>query len=192
MQTKKKQTQIFFTESDEMAFFNVLKDGEHALSIVDGNVWEGDTPPIKDRIEDCQENIVFLWNQRIFPKLPTVVRSDGKQVGPTSGVVIQLVRSRFSESLLLSGRIATGYDADNKQFEAFVKSVFKALVSFSQTQLIAVDPNNGEVINERVTGYAVGPDAAVKLATGAISFLRDRSTQNFFLPKSVPPKRSNQ
>ncbi len=53
-----------------------------------------------------------------------------------SGCVFQLIRSREQEGLLLSGRIAIGFDDDDEQMRDFVKGVWKCVSEIGEVGVL--------------------------------------------------------
>ena len=181
----KRQVQIFMNVEDEKDFSDLLKHKFQQITFVDGDVWSSSKPPEKSSIHLCASRTVYLWDKAVIPVLPTTFRPDQQYEGPTSGVVIQFSRSILKDSLLFSGRIASGIDEKNMLFEAtikFVNETWRLLKLFAKGKVAAVNPSTGEIINARVPGYIVGPHAASWCDIEKGRLLKDRSTQNFFLP----------
>lgn len=184
MPSKKKQIQVFMTPNDESSYSAALRKLEADIVFLDGNVWDAEAPVVFESIERCTQGIAYLWNRRLFPSLPTISRSDGRREGPISGVVIQFVRSRVSGDLLLSGRIAAGYDDSNEEYARFIKAVFDTLKSHARKDLTAIDPATNEAIRDHVPEYVVGLDAASRFKEGQLRLFKDRSTDTFFRLKT--------
>lgn len=181
-----KAVQTFMTNEDERFFSEVLKQNFPALRFLDCNIWGQPEPLERARIDLCTSNydLVYLWNSSLFPQLPVSRRPDGRYQGPASGPVVQFVRSIQEESVLRSGRVAVGFNKEDLTDEVtqFVNELWKILKRFGISRLICVRPATGELINPKVTGYLAWPNAVKWVQAQKGRFLRDRSTQNFYLP----------
>lgn len=188
MKALTKQVQIFMTPRDEETFSAALAEARPLATFVDDSSWPTRTPPVKGSIHLCESRHVYLWDRGVVPELPTVPGFDGRVAGPSSGPVIQFSRSILKEDLLLSGRVAAGIYHHNPLFaemNAFIKTVWRVLKKLTSPDLVAVAQFSGEVINPRVRGYLVGPDAVAWCRADAARLLKDHSTENYYLP--APP-----
>ena len=180
----KKQLQLFLLSSDEAALTKLLLEQRPGLQFLDDNVWSSHAPAVATSIDRCSSPFVYLWDRSIVDPLPTMRRQDGQLVGPASGVVIQLIRSRFSGDSLLSGRIAVGIGTDDSERDSkmtsLAKETWKIVKSFTSNHLSAVDPTSGAVVRLDVVEYRAGPNAIRWVSESPSHFLKDRSTQNFF------------
>jgi hypothetical protein len=173
----KRQLQLFLTHDDEVSLSRVLATSFPSIAVIDDNVWPTQSPCVVDGIADCKTSFAFLWPRAICATLPTRRRNDGRYEGPTSGVVVQLVRSRLSGSNLLSGRIAVA--SDTPDMTAFISELWRVLKSWGVPKARSIDPRTGDTISPNVSGYLVGPDAACWQRVPD-RCLRDRSTENYF------------
>lgn len=178
-----KQIQILFLASDEQRFSDHLRKLRPRVAFVDSNVWDQPEPALVDSIENCSSGLCYLWDRDVVKNLPRMQRKDGKFEGPIAGVVVQIVRSRLMDDVLLSGRIAVGTDADDKAMKAFVADVWKALRFVVDGPLVSINPTTGVVVRKVVKEYLVGLDAAKWALADERHLLRDRSVQVFFSPK---------
>ncbi len=182
----KKQIQIFMVEADEWRLSLALRDAFPGVRFVDDNIWKAPRPKERTVINECATPYAFLWNQAIYEHLPMAERREGEYEGPTSGVVIQFLRSRLHETALLSGRVAAGVtlkDERSKLMVRFVGEVWKLLREHGTTDLVAVDPVGHAVLRDKVTGYIAGNETVRWLQEDPRRVLKDRSTQNYFLPR---------
>ncbi|MDP3857568.1 MAG: hypothetical protein Q8Q73_07390 [Stagnimonas sp.] len=108
MTLKKAIFPFFFLEEDEVALSASLAGVLPSLRFLDDNRWESDAPVWRDTIEDCRSRFVFLWDSAKLTHLPTAMVS-GKLQGPSSGVVIQFMRSKVVDGALLSGQMGVSY-----------------------------------------------------------------------------------
>jgi hypothetical protein len=108
----------------------------------------------------------------------------GKFQGPGSGLVIQFGRSLLKDSILLSGRVAVGYDeshdAPSVKMDGFSKEVWRILKKNTTRNLAAVNPQTRKIVNPKVRGYLVGGNAALWCREKEGRFFKDRSVQNFY------------
>ncbi len=182
-----KQVQCFLTAPDEIRLAEMLKKERPSLRFLDGSLWAGDEPIHQDSIEACLTGIVYIWDPVIVPDLPLGRRSNGWLAGPTAGVVIQLVRSKLQDNLLLSGSASEGEML--KAYEVELKKMsdlfWKTLKSISNANLVGVDLHDRSVVWEKVTQYRVGADAELWVRSGSERMLRDHRTPNYFLPKDM-------
>ena len=162
----KKSDPVFFSSSDEKELEVKLRKQLSGIRFVDGSLWESTTPPAKDQLTDCKSGIVFLWDQIACPKLPHQIIEQGKVRGPTSGVVIQFMRSREKDGVLVSGDMGIGYDKNDAPITAFVKQVWKVLKSMNAGSLESFDRRTGQAIKSGIQDYVVGPDAIERSRSG--------------------------
>ena len=158
-----KQIQLFLLADDEAAFSAALLNARPRLVFVDGARWNTSNPPLVESVSTCTSWWSFLWDTSVVESLPVYVRKDGKFEGPTAGLVIELTRSALQGGALLSGRLAASTDvADKKVAQAmdrFADDVWKVMKAVTQA-VIAVDPQTGKVIRDKVPEYRAGHHAA--------------------------------
>jgi hypothetical protein len=68
----KRSTNIFFTRKDEQDFSIILKKKIPLIKFIDGCYWPNPEPPVCRSINECKENIIFLWNPLIADTLPSI------------------------------------------------------------------------------------------------------------------------
>jgi hypothetical protein len=186
MKTVTKQLQIFMTRADEQSFSLALLAKFPRICFIDDNVWATSSPPVFPLINLCETKFVYLWNKEIVPEIEGLKRKEGIFDGPSSGIVVQFIRSIQEDNYLRSGSIAWG-GCDNDPVYPFVKEVWKLLEKEATKNLVAVDPSDLHVINTAVPCYRVGKDAARWCQKGPRKLLKDRSTQNYYLPGTAVP-----
>lgn len=184
MASKKKQIQIFMNRRDEQEFTHSLLLSYPSIRILDGNIWPTSNPKICESINLCSDTVVYLWNEELSSDLPSIRRPDGRFEGPISGVVIQFARCIEKNGMLLSGRIAAGYDTNNTRYAMFVNDVFKLVGRMTSKKLEAYDTSTGEVLRQTVSEYCVSKYAEVDAVENNI-ILKDRSTENYFRPRQI-------
>ena len=177
--TLKRQVQLFLTPQDEDALLTAVRSAVRAVELVDGQRWTTADPPVKTSVSSCQSSDVYLWNRSIVPQLPYVRRPGGGFQGPTSGVVIQWLRCRTSDSTLLSGRLAIG--TSDPQVMRFADLVWKVLRGFAKTDLVTL-------AGDPAPEFRVGPDARQWLGSSPANRLRERSTETYFVPLGISRK----
>lgn len=175
-----KQTQILMLPADEADFSKLLLKARPSLKFIDDNVWDSPDPALVDSIDQCKSNFCFLWDSDIA-KLPIGQRKDGRFEGPIAGVVVQFVRSLFSENTLRSGRVAVSFSDNSSQMGDFARDVWKALRQVTGKRPSVVDAHTGEILRSGVTEYVIGLHAE-KWGSDSFNRLKDRSAQIFFSP----------
>lgn len=178
---RKKYSPFFLHTDDEISLSTSLTTYIGDIVYIDGDRWPTKEPFIKKSITECTSNIVFLWSPKTVPVLPVLFRN-GLFFGPTSGVVVQMIRSRVMGNFLLSGDIGIGYDKNNVELVQFVKSVWKGLNSLNYCSLRSVDRDNRTTINHIVKNYIVGRGAA-SFCNGS-QILKHDCTENYYLPNA--------
>lgn len=114
---------MFQDADDELEFVDRLRNLLPGLALIDGPLWRRDKPDTKALVERDSPTLL-LWDQRAFPRLPSIGRADGF-LGPSTGPVIQWIRCRRNESEIVSGRLASSIDPANSAESAFTKMVWK-------------------------------------------------------------------
>src|SRR5579859_6189397 len=123
----KKSLPFFLSASDETSLAGELKKVIPGIAFIDGSLWETAKPPIRGCLADCRSSVVYLWDQHACPDLPYQALDDGRARGPTSGVVIQYVRSGYNSGIETSGDMGIGYEKTNHAIAEFVKTVWKVV-----------------------------------------------------------------
>jgi hypothetical protein len=170
----------FLTVVDERDFSDKLSSAVPSIRFVDGARWSHPEPRTAPSIDACASGICFLWDSGAVPELPFKGQSDGSYRGPTSGVVIQMIRCQQKGDLLLSGDLGVGFDTAHEAMREFVASVWSVLKTLNATVLDSYDVISGIVREARIKEYVVGPDAA-KAASGCLT-LRHCSADVYYRP----------
>jgi hypothetical protein len=163
-----KNLPLFFSPRDEARFEAELGKAVPATGLIDGAIWECATPLMKTSLAECQSGIVYLWDRRACPSLPHQVLDNGRTRGPTSGVVIQYIRSIYRDGVLTSGDIGIGYDNQNAPIVEFVKKVFKVVRAMNAGTLESIDRKTGDVLESELKEYIVGLGVVELVQKGAI------------------------
>lgn len=183
-----KQIQLFLSTDDEAALSSALKAVRPHIVFVDDSVWATPSPVLASSIASCRSPFVFLWDQSIIPSLPFFVRKDGQFEGPQNACVVEITRSRMKGDLMLSGRIAQSLGGPDAKLVAdmkkFVVDIWKVLKRMTSHPIVAVNPETGEVLRDPVSEYHAGDHAIAWASSVPDHYFRDRSTQNFFKPKT--------
>jgi len=183
-----KQIQLFLSADDEVALSSALQTARPRLVFVDGNRWETPIPVLASSIATCTSWRTFLWDQGIVASLPFYARKDGKFEGPMTACVVEITRSTMEGNLMLSGRIAPSLGGPDAKLvgdmKSFVADIWKVLKKMTSHPIVAVNPDTGEVLRDPVPEYRAGDHAITWAASASDHYLRDRSTQNFFRPKT--------
>lgn len=179
-----KQLLIFMTHEDEKELSALLKFIFPGVVILDNNVWPTYQPDIASSIDQCKSEYAHLWNRTLFPDLPISRRPDGKFQGPTVGPVLQFVRCIQEGNVLRSGRIALGFRREDltPAIDEYFSQIWRMVKKPATSRLVCVSPENRKPINTRISGYWAWPAAANWCLGGKDRLLRDRATQNFYLP----------
>lgn len=159
----KKAIDILLTNKDEEAFSYEIKKVFPATLFIDDMAWKTEIPPVKESITDCKSQFVYIWNKDIYPEIKGIIRKDGKYQGPQSGIVIQLIRSKFKDNFLLSGYLSVGISIERPNKDKmidFVKKIWKILKKTAPKKVAVVNLETHEIINDKVQMLAVGEDAA--------------------------------
>jgi len=163
-----KNLPLFLSSLDESRFEAELGKAVPAIGFIDGAVWKCTTPPMKTSLAECQSGIVYLWDRCACPRLPYQTLDDGRARGPTSGVVIQYIRSIYRDGVLMSGDIGIGYDKQNAPIVEFVKKVFKVVRAINACTLESFDRKTGDVLETEIKEYIVGAGAVELVLAGAM------------------------
>ncbi|GAA2444915.1 hypothetical protein [Streptomyces glaucus] len=166
-----RQVPLLLLPEDEARLLRAIRDKHREVVLLDNVPWRSaDEPPVRESIGDCG-NIVTLWHPGIHPVLPVDTRVDGTVFGPSSGPVIQWIRSLRKEAVVLTaGRWAAAVDkASDPDMAAFVGSVWKVLNGCTTNltaRLAGPGPDAAAVAPER--GVRVGEKAAELALQGAL------------------------
>jgi len=158
---------VFFAMSDEQRLEQELTKRIPEVRFIDGVLWPTPEPVVKTTLEACTSPVVYLWNRDACPNLPFQRLPDGRARGPTSGVVIQFIRSRHADGILSSGELAIGYDKLDRRIGEFVTGTWSACNALRSASLRVTD-RRGCLSGERVTEYVVGPGAVGLAQSGAV------------------------
>lgn len=150
---------LFFSTSDERDLSVELKKAIPSICFIDGSRWPTLTPPTQDLLSNCHSKIVFLWDKAARPDLPFHMLDGGRAKGPSSGVVIQFVRSNHKDGILTSGNMGIGYDKTDLSMAKFVKLVWKITKAMNAATLECFNFETGEVLEKGISEYIVGAGA---------------------------------
>jgi len=176
----KKQLQVWLTRCDEGVVSKLLREKISPITFLDDNVWKTG-PAIRQDLPSCQSRFIYLWQPGLAETLPTRLRNDGQVEGPTSGVVVQYLRSELHGSTLESGRFAAGSQNPTAAYRAFVALVWRVLLEYCSS-VDSVHPTTRVVISPSFGDMLVGKDAAKMCNEGRLWLLKYKSTENYFLP----------
>ena len=129
--TRARQLALLMTRKDEAKLSTGLLELAPSIAFIDGQRWASLEPPLRQSIDRCLDGEVFIWNRALAPALPGTPRPGGGAQGPTSGPVIQFSRCVMEGDELLSGRIAAGFDSEERERAAFVDQVWKLVKSIT-------------------------------------------------------------
>lgn len=163
----KKQVQVFLNEDDEALLSRSITCHVPGVHFLNDNVW-AQYPDIKEDLHLCDSGRVYLFDGDIND-LPLRCRADGRIEGPISGCVIQFLRCRREGTLLLSGRLAVGFDRHDTNMKRFASRVFDCLKSIS---LVGVTNPEGHIDEH----YCVGQDTRRAVEANELQ-LADRGTR---------------
>lgn len=142
---------FFLTKEDEEQLLKQLVAAIPSMRLVDGERWTKATPPVKASFSECMSGFVYLWDSDKVQTLPCV-EMNGYYQGPTSGIVIQLMRSKVSDGVLLSGQIGVGFTNKNAWMSDFIRRVVEVAKGISCTALTLDGARPAEPISVYVVG----------------------------------------
>ncbi len=174
----KKNSPIFLNSEDEYQLAVEIRKGVPDLKFVDGSLWTDSIPPVKDWVSECESRVVYLWSPISCSILPSSRLESGKYRGPTSGIVIQLMRCQLLDGVLKSGDIGIGFLKSDTGIGEFVKIVWKALRKMNAAPLRSVHATTGITIKSSIADYVVGPGAVKLSNTGTL--LKHCSAEVFY------------
>ena len=179
-----KRILLFMTTGDEQVFSEQLRSRFSKIAFLDDNVWPTPEAVTAPSIAHCRSRYVYLWNRALFPQIPIAPRSGGGFQGPGSGPVAQFQRSIQEGNYLHSGRLDMGFNDEEltPELESYMKDVWKIIKHSATSKLRCEDPRTREVISPTVWGYWAWPDAVSWCRAESSRFLKDRATQNYYLP----------
>jgi hypothetical protein len=167
MASETKYFPLFLSKTDEGLFETKLREAIPDLVFVDGSLWKNEHPPERPSLSGCRKRTVFLWSRAVCRKLPCKKYDNGITRGPTSGVVIQWIRSSERAKLLTSGDMSVGFQKDNLPMKQFVDAVWKVLRSLNCATLCGFDPKVKKKLARNIKNYIVGPGARQLSLEGA-------------------------
>lgn len=170
--TIKKQLQLFLTERDETALSRCLVDAVPGITFLNDNVWP-EHPDCRNAIEECKSGRVYLY-LGLLEELPTGTRKDGQLEGPIAGCVIQILRPRWIDGVLLSGRVAVGYFEGDTHMKDFVSVVWKCVKKLGKVGVVRPD---GRIDKN----YLVGEDTQTRVEKGEFT-IADRAIRMPYVP----------
>jgi len=161
-----KQLQLFLNSEDEKCFTTALRKSVSGISFLNDNVWLN-VPDTRGGIEDCASGRVYLFSRPLCC-LPTARRKTGELEGPISGCVIQILRSLLKDGVLLSGRVAVGFNAADNEMKLFVSKVWQCVSRLGERGVLR--PDGGIDKN-----YLVGHHLIKQVREGTLH-IADRAT----------------
>lgn len=165
-----KHVQLLLSLEDEIRWSGLLKSAVPGIKFLDGNVW-AEGPEDRGGIEACSTGIAYLFNGDL-KLLPRRSRVTGDVEGPISGCVVQAIRCRLVEGVVLSGRVAVGFEKGNGAMEEFVGKVWGTLKEIGRRGVYCED-------GSRNSSYLVGHDLRDKVRSGVVG-IGDRATRTRF------------
>ena len=170
----KNQQLLLLHLDDEIHWTALLKASIPDIRFLNDNVWTR-APDERNGIEDCPSGRVYLLD-RDPASLPTIRRETGELEGPIAGCVVQVLRPRVLDDLVLSGRVAAGYHDGDESMKALVAKIWPTLTKLGT---IGVLRPNGEIDKQ----YLVGTQLAIKVRAGEAK-MADRATKmSYELPR---------
>jgi hypothetical protein len=167
-----RQLQLIITQVDEAELSRRLRKLIAGIKFLNDNVWPED-PEVREGIEECNSGRAYLYNGAL-DALPTARRKFGDVEGPIAGCVIQVLRPRMVDSVLLSGRIAVGFDESDLAMRTFMSQVWRCVKTIGTIGVLRPD---GLVDRH----YLVGADARAQCDAGRIR-LADRAIGLEYMP----------
>jgi hypothetical protein len=177
-----KQIQTFFNESDEVTLSKLITSEFKGVVFLDGNLWSSGEIESKSNIQECSSKTIYIWNKKLVPELPTIKRNDGWLKGPAAGIVVQLMRGPADgENLVLSGRLAVGYETNALYMREFYNSLESIIKSISTNKLKLVEYPSGKTLNDRVVDFWVGKNTMEWLLRGdKRNFCKSRNSKHYY------------
>ena len=130
------------------------------IRFLNDNVW-AERPDCRGGIEDCGSGRVYFYLGPL-ESLPTGRRKSGELEGPIAGCVIQMLRSRCAGTVLLSGRVAVGFDNGNEGMRLFVAKVWKCVRCVGR---LGVQRPDGKIDKNYLVGHFARRDVADGVVT---------------------------
>lgn len=194
----KKAIEVIFSTRDEHDFSQMLLDAFPGIVFVETNAWMSAEPPTCRFINHCRTAFCGIWNRDLYESLEYVVRPGGGGfLGPSSGPVIQFLRSRISGDVIQAGRMAAGMNNDYPkaaEMVGFIHSVWKIAKKFAPTRVDHVNPSDNSIITPRPPGFLVGPDAAAWCSADEHRYFKCWANTWFLRPcreqKSAEPRKA--
>jgi hypothetical protein len=162
-----RQLQLFLTYQDEAELSRLLRNEFPGIIFLNDNVWPHSVD-CRDGIEQCDTGRVYLHIGEPTA-LPTMRRKDGSLEGPVAGCVIQILRSKKEDGVLLSGRIAAGIDDADEKMRDFVLRTWKCVKKLGEIGVLRPD---GRIDKH----YLVGRFTSEAIATGTLK-IADRAVR---------------
>ena len=158
----------FLAPNDEDELSARLRSAIPGIQFIDGCKWPTPTVPYCQRISDCKTPIVYFWNSSSHPELPSRKLETGQTLGPTSGVVVQYLRSGTDGRVLLSGDIGVGIALNDEMMSDFVRKAWKVIKSMNSCSLQLYDSQTGTATGPKIRDYVVGENARTLNQLGTI------------------------
>ena len=187
---KKKFQPFFLDKADEARLSVVLREGVSDIVFLDGIRWASEDPPAKRRIEDCLSDVIALWSPSAVSSLPCKEISSGVFMGPSSGVVIQMMRGAESGGILVSGQMGTAVEESNQAMMFFADQVFSCLRRSSRASLECVKYPDSVVVKKNIREYVTGYSAAERSRVDGL-LLKHCAADIYYRPFAVVGERDS-
>lgn len=177
-----KSMYFFLDEEDEKGISIELMNKYNNIIFLDDSLWEDDIQ-YAESIDKCKKKHCYIWNKSVYPELPTEIRSNGLISGPTSGIVVQMERSFINENgMLLSGRLAVGFDDENLEFKKFINTFWKIVRRIGCNRVYHANWLGKADYSKVINDFAVSENVINDLNSFKIRGLMHRSTENYYVP----------
>lgn len=178
MDTQKKRLKFYLNVEDEKRVSELLRTSIPHIAFVDGQRWQKPEPPLVPNIESATSSAVYLWDRAVVETLPCSPLAKPYGVythqGPTSGLVVQMVRSAMKESVLTMGQLTVGFD--DESLAPTFDAMFKCFRKLGVQKLSCMAPD-GTCIRRGIGGYIVG-EATQRFCRGGGRL--EASARNYF------------
>lgn len=160
----KKRASFWFCHEDEAQVSAALASEFPEFRFIDDQLWETSEPPIANGIHLCRSTLVYLWPSDLVKELPTLqlpperAAATGKNFeGPTSGPVIQLCRCKLKDNALEMGDVSAFVQDKDTPLGKWMVAVFAFLKKHYACRVDCHNSTTGNIVNENLGGYLVGP-----------------------------------
>lgn len=159
--------EILLSGQDEEELLRTARARFPSVRVLDSVPWASpENPPIRGSLRECS-GLVTVWNPELHPVLPSRARSNGTIHGPQIGPVIQWIRSVESPpGVLQAGRWAASVNNSDKPMIAFIKDIWKVLLSETSNALARRSIGSDELIPD--DDFLIGRDALSRAQFGEL------------------------